>query len=410
MESIWTVDNLIRGDKIGKGEEGSYLARLVHVVEKGPGGPRYFYIPRECVTTRGTKALRGVPYQKFFYGRAYTFDEGIIKAKTQRKKLGPVIQRLPVLKRPDFVASAKREYEAEGELRKEIDELIRSGKTKGGREEKKTPKRRGPKKKTSPTVKIIVFYAGQGDTILVEFPGKVLWLVDAYFWRDEAYQDFIDFIEEDYGKNKRLARFIISHLHYDHIRCASRVVENLRPPEVVIPDTLSHTTGTARNFLRVANQLSTVITLQGPEDIDFGDVDVRLIRTIDFPGNPRLGPDPNKHAIATIIHTDASKALLSGDIPGDMLRALAQRDPYLSSERDQCRFYKVTHHCSYTGDDAPFLNAFNPTDAATSCAEYNKYNHPHSPPKGAIDKITRGRHGLTFETSDTTCSLTYPIP
>jgi beta-lactamase superfamily II metal-dependent hydrolase len=351
-----------------------------------------------------------LPYQKFFYGRAFTFDEGIIKAKTERKKLGPVIQQLPVLKRPDFVASAKREYEAEDELRKEISELIGSGKIKGVSKERKMPKRRGPKKKISPTVKIIVFYAGQGDTILIEFPGKELWLVDAYFWRDDAYQYLVDFIKENYGKNKRLARFIISHLHYDHIRCASRVVEDLRPSDVVIPDTLLHTTGTARNFLRVAKQMSTVVKLQGPEDIDFGDVDVRLIRTKDFPGNPRLGSDPNKHAIATIIRTEASKALLSGDIPGAMLRALVQNDPYLSSERERYRFYKVTHHCSRTGNDGPFLNTFNPTEAATSCALYNKYNHPHSPPKGVIDRITRGRHRFTFDAAGTSRSLTYPIP
>ena len=61
------------------------------------------------------------------------------------------------------------------------------------------------------------------------------------------------------------------------------------------------------------------------------------------------------------------------------------------------RFYKVTHHCSVTGDNASFFAAYPAKWAATSCGTNRKYNHPENPPKTEIDKMVMpfGRHRIT---------------
>jgi hypothetical protein len=70
--------------------------------------------------------------------------------------------------------------------------------------------------------------------------------------------------------------------------------------------------------------------------------------------------------------------------------------------------YKVTHHCSRTGDCDDLLDSIKPVYAATSCARENRYDHPHTPPRDRIDRLTKdcgGRHALTFEDGDLSYSL-----
>jgi beta-lactamase superfamily II metal-dependent hydrolase len=399
MKSYWSVDQIIRGDEVDLEDRRSSLVRFVHLTEEGPGGIRYFYVGDECLASGESRATRGFPFQQFHYGRVYEFDEGGIRGTRKPKRMGVSREFVPVIRRRELTDYARRNLSVEDEIRAEIEGFFEGAAGMEGFRRRARPKRgRGGGKRREPSpAKVIVFNAGQGDTILVEFPDGGLWLVDAYFWRDKKYDDFVRWIRKEYGAGKRFERLIISHFHYDHIRCAARAVVDFRPEIVVVPDTLPHTTGTTRNFLRVARKQSELRKLSGPEDVNVEGLEVRLVRTVDFPAVRPLGRDPNEHAIAVVIKTGGSRALLSGDIPGDMLRCLTS-DPFLAAADDAYRFYKVTHHCSRTGNDEAFFETFPPTDAVTSCASTNRYNHPHNPPREVITRLTSGRHDFTFNT------------
>jgi len=397
MKSFWSVDQIISGDQVDLEDRRSSLVRFVHLTEEGPGGIRYFYVGDECLAGGEGRATRGFSFQQFHYGRVYEFDEGGIRGTRQPKRMGVSREFVPVIRRRELTDYARRNLSVEDEIRAEINGFFDESAGMETLRRRARPKRgRGgpPRRKPSPA-KVIVFNAGQGDTILVELPDEALWLIDAYFWRDKKYDDFARWIREKYGARKRLERLIISHFHYDHIRCAARAVVDFQPEIVVVPDTLPHTTGTARNFLRVCKEHSELHKLSGPEDVNVGGLDVRLVRTADFPAVRPLGRDPNEHAIAVVIKTRESRALLSGDIPGDMLRCLTN-DPFLAGGEEAYRFYKVTHHCSRTGNDGAFFETFPPTDAVTSCASTNRYNHPHNPPRDVITRLTGGRHEFTY--------------
>jgi hypothetical protein len=141
-------------------------------------------------------------------------------------------------------------------------------------------------------------------------------------------------------------------------------------------------------------------------------IEVTIVPTASVHTSTPLGKDPNNHALVIgVAAPDVWRTvLLSGDVNGPLLNdTLSALGPWLIGDGTQAGlprgigFYKVTHHCSETGDDGALLGNLDPDWAATSCALHNKFGHPYTPLKNRLDDSTlthSGGHLLTYMHGD----------
>ncbi len=389
QKRLWSVDSIVPGELLYPERPELTLFRFVSIDPNGPGAVRYFFF--------GSDALRGfrdaAPDAAPHYGRIYRIERGALRRLSDTR-------RAPADDPGVMSDNLVRDIDAEEEMRTRMTGYLADSGKKGGEPGRDMETRRTYR--PGPPLKIVVFRVGQGDTILLELPDRELWLIDAYFGQRSQYDKFKDWFTERYGE-LALKRMVVSHYHYDHIKYAVKVIDEFNPEEVVVTNSRIHTTGTTDNLLRTSSEKDILTELTGVDDTQYGNADVRLIRTADFPGVnvDMLGDDPNDHAVAVCIKTATSRVLLSGDIHGHLLARLAD-DPFLKTAEDVKRFYKVTHHCSRTGIDAELFRLFPPNDAVTSCSKKNRYEHPHNPPLTNITQMTAalaGTHKITFKES-----------
>lgn len=238
--------------------------------------------------------------------------------------------------------------------------------------------------------KIHVFDVGQGDMIVVEFAGGVAWFVDAYAWTEAQYGFFKKFLGD---QGMHVERLIISHAHFDHIRFAERVVEDYTVAEVV-PKGLIHKTTAYRNLLNRCHGKSILRVLSDEVHESKNGVETRILPTAVL--RTHLPRETNSRATVVTVGFGRSVAVLAGDVPhGLLFRLLEGRLPD-SSTADN-RFYKVTHHCSKTGDGDNLLALLAATRCVTSCGRVNRFGHPHRPPSCKLCD-----HTLTYDADSPT--------
>ena len=398
---IWSVDHILAAEEPPCRREGRSLVRMVHLKDRDGLGIRYILAARELIDVR--KYVEGDDSPKFSFGLAYVITQHSLRDAVQTAVLGGLRRRIPVLTAQNWENCVRRRPEVEVGLRREIGQLLEGAPPPAELGTEPGDKKAGWGTPARPSVRVHVLHVGQGDAILLEFPGGALWLIDAYFWERKRYDKFVATMGL-----RQLDRVIFSHFHIDHIRYGIQVIRDLRPSEVIVTGTLIHATAGTRNLLREASDKGILRVLRGSMTYDMGLVKVRLTRTADFPRRPAMGVDPNEHAIAVGLRTVASRALLSGDIPGVMLRQLVSTK---FMRGGSYRFYKVTHHCSRTGDDSGLFSQFPPNHAATSCSNGNRYGHPHDPPEGILHHLTAlavpaGTHDITCKKGDLRYDIT----
>jgi len=400
MNSVWSIDDITPNGMLPIKDRDLFLIKLVHLNANISAGIRYLLVRDGLIDIKNNSA------SKLSFGQSYSFDEDALKSFISSYKFGPNKKKIPILRGDTIGGYVYRRKDIEADLQDKIEYYYKRAKVNIMKPEQdpRIPKIRN--KGIQPRSKLFIFNVGQGDTILLELQGGELWLIDAYFWRKETYDSFKRWIKERY-RTIKLTRLIISHFHYDHIRYAAKVVEDFEPKEVIVDNSYTHKTGAAQNLLNICDSRGILKVLDNSRQMRLGDDEIKLIRTNNFPGSHQLSPDPNEHAIALCIKTINSLALLSADIPGWLLESLVTNGGPASSKLPN-KIYKVTHHCSLTGDHDPFLNEFLPTRAATSCALKNRYGFPHDPPRSKINRLTNYLHDITY-TRPLGCPITYEL-
>ena len=397
--STWSVDDILSPDRYVGGKRGHSLLRLVYLGDGDRVGLRYLLVEDQCVEVRPYE--EGDTSPKLSYGLSYGLNERALRESVQQLQFGGSIRRIQVVTAQSLGTMLQRKPEDEHMLRTQIADAMHGAETPG------PDQGGGDHKEITPRPEIVVLNVGQGDTILLKLPGKRLWLMDAYFWSKTRYEAFKKQVRKQLGE-LHLDRLIISHFHYDHIRYGVNVVKDFQPKEVVVADTLIHATAATRNLLAECRSRGALRVLNRTETTRFPGVRVRLTRTADFPGSPALGPDPNEHAIAVAVSTSRARALLPGDIPGSMLA------PFVGTRffagKASYRLYKVTHHCSNTGDDQQLFDGYQFNDAATSCSTTNRYGHPHDPPESIISMACQQQAGVHAVTCHAKNDLHYVLP
>lgn len=239
--------------------------------------------------------------------------------------------------------------------------------------------------------KIYVHNIGQGDTIVLELPNNQLWMIDARFWQNSRRDEFDRWFKRKF-RNRKLNRLIVSHFHYDHIRSIPYILQKYDPDQVVITDSLIHTTATANKVMHLTGK--KLYRLPYEEITTLGKLKIQLHRTDEF---IRQGgsKNPNDHEVSVSLRVGNNYAFLAGDIPGKMCNDLVNTDFFSGLSDNSKLYYKVSHHCSLTGYHQPFFNNYRANHSVTSCGLGNRYGFPHDPPDG----LFIGRHEITCSDS-----------
>lgn len=241
-----------------------------------------------------------------------------------------------------------------------------------------------------------VLDVGQGDTLLLAFPDGTHWLVDAFASTRTRFTRLLSYLTKRLD-GRPLEKLIISHFHYDHIKRAKEIIKILQPSEILVP-VQAHSTSIAHDLILSAGKRLRLVT--HAHQYQIGSCEVTISPTVP----PASSSDPNEHALVVYLRTPNSCTLLPGDTPAPLLESLIQSNKWVF-DRDRS-IYKVTHHCSQTGNSAQLLKTIRITHAATSCAKINRYSHPHISTKRLIDgQVIANGHALTFNPNPITYLL-----
>ena len=209
---------------------------------------------------------------------------------------------------------------------------------------------------------------GQGDAILVQFPGGQSLLVDA--GGAGARFDTGDRIVSPAlwaSGVRRLDWLAITHADLDHIGGAAAVASTFKPREiwegVPVPRDAER---------RRLMQASTIWReLQRHDRLRIGDVTIEVM-------NPPL-PDwerqrvRNDDSLVLRLRYGDVELLLTGDVGAETERVLAAD---LHEDRAPLRILKVAHHGSRTSSSAGFMERFAPQVALISAGRANPFGHP----------------------------------
>lgn len=387
--SLYSVDAITPGTEWPARPGVLALVRMVHYSEKTPGGLCYVMAEPDCVAPDGEKEPGDL---EFAHGRTYNVN---MKGLTELRKKSS-IRRTPVLSFRQMQDLFERDADVESDLTRRVRLHFSRAERVSELSELRTDRRsaRPPDGKAT----LHVLKVGQGEAVLLTFPDGQVWLIDAYFWAREAYRGFLDFLEESTGE-RRIDRMVLTHFHYDHIRYAGHILEELSPAELYIPHTLPHSVKTVDYVLSKSPSTCKVRTLGRSLSAHVAGVNVCLTQSTEIAPELVGSSNPNDHCILMTISCGVSFALLAADAPGSVLDRLLNV-PHIREHVQGAsqRIYKVAHHCSNTGLNRPFLETLRPTEAVTSCGSGNRYRHPHTETCELIKETLRGngRHRITY--------------
>ncbi len=245
---------------------------------------------------------------------------------------------------------------------------------------------------------------GQGDSTVIAFPNKSVWLVDAGgllqipSQEDDAHAfDLGEAVVSRYLWHAwitRLDRLILSHSDLDHAGGARSVLRNFRIGGLVhshvAPDrVMAGILNTARS-----ENVSVAQVFAGHRE----EISSVLVRAIHPLPNP-TGATANENSLVLQFSYKRFSAILAGD-----LDRAGEAEILSRSGSPGGLLLKVAHHGSRLGTSNPFLEAVKPRWAVISAGRNNPYGHPSGEVlrrllrHGARLLLTADQGAITFET------------
>jgi competence protein ComEC len=227
---------------------------------------------------------------------------------------------------------------------------------------------------SSPTLSFTFLDVGEGDSIIIRFPDKSHWIIDAGGLRQPPGKDGNNGFDIGEAVVSRyfwhewiptLDRLIITHPDRDHSGGASAVIKNFRIGRLDYAH--SHSDENLAEILNIAREKGVTMKLVSAGMTDqIGPVTVRTV-------NPPIGEisnSSNENSIVFHISFDRFNALLTGDLDISGEIRLVSRQSDLHSQ-----LLKVAHHGSRWGTTGTFLEHIQPLWAVVSVGR-NPFGHP----------------------------------
>lgn len=211
---------------------------------------------------------------------------------------------------------------------------------------------------------------GQGDALALRTTRGNWVLFDAgRAWRtgDAGRSVIVPYIARRGGK---VAAFVLSHPHNDHVGGASTILHALRPATFHDPGFVAPT-GSYADALVAAMRAGTRWARVRPGDSLVVDGLAISFLAPDSVWAATL-TDPNEASAVARIRFGAVRFLLVGDAEKELERWLVSRD----SSALHTDILKVAHHGSSTSTTERFLSAARPRVALISVGRENGYRHP----------------------------------
>lgn len=218
---------------------------------------------------------------------------------------------------------------------------------------------------------------GQGDSLLLMFPGGARMLVDGgglLQFGDTRKPNFhksnLDIGEDVVSPYlwsrgiKTLDVVVATHAHEDHIGGLPAILENFRPKQLWVGANPSEA------LMELARRLGVrVLQLRVQPAFDFSGTAITIVSPPEDYAAAKLG---NNDSLAFRVSFGSRSFLLTGDLEKPMeARLLADQ---LATHAD---VLKVGHHGSKTSSIQPFLDAVSPSIAIISAGYENSFGHPH---------------------------------
>ncbi len=221
-------------------------------------------------------------------------------------------------------------------------------------------------------LRLTAFDVGQGESLLVETPGRSRLLVDA----GGASRGGFDVGERIVSRAlwsigiARVDVVAVTHPDDDHAGGAAALVKNFGPREVWLPAGASawRTRPDIARLLDAAAACGArVRVLQRGDEARLG---LALVRVLHPPPGSPAGVSSNERSLVLMLESCGRRALLMADAG-----TLTEKD--LSGADLAADLLKVGHHGSRSATSASFLGHVRPKVAVVSCGAGNRFGHPH---------------------------------
>jgi competence protein ComEC len=210
------------------------------------------------------------------------------------------------------------------------------------------------------------FSVGHGDAVLVQ-SGAHAWLVDAGP-RSGSFDAGRGIVLPALRASgvRALDVLLVTHADLDHVGGARAVLNGMAVRELWMSvDTAA--SPAVHPLLRSAAERHVRLRLVGAgERARIGALDVELL----WPGRTRRAASPNEGSLVLRVRGAGGCALLPGDAPRSVERALA-------SDLERCAVLKLAHHGSRTSSDADFVASLDPVVAIASAGRRARGSLPH---------------------------------
>jgi competence protein ComEC len=230
--------------------------------------------------------------------------------------------------------------------------------------------------KKLPTLNFTFLDVGEGDSIVITFPDKTLWVLDAGGLRIASMQnetnrglDIGEAVVSRYLWHqwiKGIDRLILSHTDMDHAGGMPALIKNFEIGRFDYSGACNDAVLDKILCLAGKKQIGTKPLHAGMKEV----VDEVTVRTLNPPKNSRLD-STNENSVVFEFTYKRFAALLTADLEKEGEKEITSQPGNL-----RIQLLKVAHHGSRTSTTEAFLNRTQPRWAVISAGESNPYGHP----------------------------------